>query len=163
MIIEYTDHVQEHIRTDMLSKTPTPECLVIGLLWGAGSQEPSFVPVPPCQPSAVPTSPDDLDTSWWIPSGLGAASGIVDLSVTRLKITHWPFESMEPLPHPFTPLNDHFGSESEGSMNPFRGNVLVIKHGVNNGLANMNSEDLNLATAIVKRLVEERLVGCPRL
>ncbi|KAJ7201232.1 hypothetical protein B0H12DRAFT_1244283 [Mycena haematopus] len=182
MIVKYNESVQARVLADISSRTPVNEHLVTALLWGAGSERHSFVPVPRRRPSTVPSEPDDLDISYWIPCGLGPASGMVDLSTTRLKITHWPFDTMDPLPYSFTvcvapqtkvdqhhtredihPLNNHFNYETLGSGTPFKGNVLVIKHGIDAGLEDMTLADLNVATSIVRRLIEERLVGFPRL
>ncbi|KAJ7264029.1 hypothetical protein B0H12DRAFT_1068831 [Mycena haematopus] len=159
-----------HVKWGGMDGNDTSANLFTALFWGAGSEGPSFVPVPPRLPSALPTCPGDLDISWWIPCGLGPTSGVVDISVTQLKITHWPFETMEPLPQAYTvcvapqnrveqhhthknvhPFNDHFASEAEGSMNPFRGNILVVKHSAHAGLADMGPSDFEVATAINHR------------
>jgi hypothetical protein len=94
----------------------------------------------------------------------------VDLEATRLKITHWPFDSETPLPSSLTicvapqlhpsddpdaedvhPVNDLFHEQSIGWMVPHRGNVLVVKHKDNHGIFDMEDADYAVVDLVVKR------------
>jgi hypothetical protein len=145
----------------------------MGLLYGAGGSGPMYVPVPVRLGLDSAASPDDLDVTWWIPLDRTPNTAMMDLDSTRITITHWPFESDEPLKDCFTicvamqlglsdpvdnnvpPLNHFFDAESQGSFTPFRGNVLVVKHSPTGHLANIGPADCDLASVILKRFVFE--------
>ncbi|KAJ6512264.1 hypothetical protein C8R47DRAFT_1064861 [Mycena vitilis] len=139
-------------------------------LYGANTNGPCSVPVPLRLGLEVVSSPDDLDVTWWIPPGIRPDAAVVDLSSTRLKVTHWPFDCPTPLPNPFTicvalqmdptdsttgddidDINDLFASETLGCMVPLRGNVLVVKHGVGGeSVTNVVPADDTLIDSIVR-------------
>ncbi|KAJ7831809.1 hypothetical protein B0H13DRAFT_1654515, partial [Mycena leptocephala] len=140
------------------------------ILYGAGATAPSRVRVPLRLGLDVATSADDLDVTWWIPPGEEPNAATVDLDATRLKVTHWPFDSASQLACAFTvcvapqltpsddpdgydvhPINELFAEQSHGWMVPQRGNVLVLKHDGVDGVGHMELADAALVDLIVKR------------
>ncbi|KAJ7880942.1 hypothetical protein B0H13DRAFT_1891525 [Mycena leptocephala] len=140
------------------------------VLYAAGARSPTSVLVPIRLGLDRAASPDDLDISWWILVGDGPNAVAVDLDATRLKITHWPFDSDTPLPSAFTicvapqldpsddpdgedvhPVNDLFREQSDGRMVPHHGNVLVVKHNDHQGVVDMVFADYTVADMVVKR------------
>ncbi|KAJ6489225.1 hypothetical protein C8R47DRAFT_1071589 [Mycena vitilis] len=142
-----------------------------GLFFGIGADEPTIVPVPSrLGMRSYARSHDDLDTTWWVPVAHHPNASSIDLERTRLTVSHWPFESPAVLSKIFTicvapqedaadtieseapPVNLLFKKESEGWLEPFRGNVLVVAKTNSGPLVDVASEDIGLISALVRRL-----------
>ncbi|KAJ7893219.1 hypothetical protein B0H13DRAFT_1886467 [Mycena leptocephala] len=170
MMEVYDTAYQIRVQRTIEQHQPLFTCLYNAILYGAGATSPSIVLVPLRLGLETAESPDDLDVTWWIPPGEEPNTATVDLDATRLKVTHWPFDSVTPLPCAFTicvapqlrpgddpnsldvhPINDLFAEQSHGWMVPHRGNVLVVKHEGQQGVGNMELEDAPVVDLIVKR------------
>ncbi|KAJ7651591.1 hypothetical protein DFH06DRAFT_1331545 [Mycena polygramma] len=177
----YPMEYQDRVRETILTHQPPLAGITMCLLFAACGAPASLVPVPLRTGLSEGTSADDLDITWWLPLSRAPNAAMVDLERTRLTITHWPLESEWPLENSLTicvvpqlgpeervpddspPINEWFWEETYGTLTPFRGNALMIKQALSGGLADMTEADVALAEAVLRLVVDERLVGFRRL
>ncbi|KAJ7033484.1 hypothetical protein C8F04DRAFT_1184176 [Mycena alexandri] len=164
--LEYAHRVNNAIHHNV----PRFRKLYDGLLFAAGASAASRVLVPALLGLPSANSADELDTTWWIPVPDEDAS--IDQALTSITVTHWPLDCSIPLPCAFSvfvgpqpnaedehhtavaaPINNMFRAETEGSLTPLRGNVIVVKHsaGMASPIVNLSKSDEALALLITKR------------
>ncbi|KAJ7214777.1 hypothetical protein C8J57DRAFT_1732641 [Mycena rebaudengoi] len=117
---------------------------------------------------------DDLETELWISCGRDGGVASYDLDRNTVKVDRFPFDEPRPLPNAFSLIisSQHVAGPNVQPINrlicrlipdlpvPWRGNVLVIKHGAtkNKPFINLTREDTALVEAIVKRVLRDGLV-----
>jgi hypothetical protein len=139
------------------------------LLFATGNEEPVLVWTPPHLQYTEAALAEQLDTTWWIPTGFGSSDSVVDLRANTLTVTNWPFSSQEPLSSSYTifaapqraatsdeqlaadthPVNGLIQRLIPGLPLEWRGNLLVARHGAA-GVVDLTQEDVAEAIEIVQ-------------
>ncbi|KAJ6495749.1 hypothetical protein C8R47DRAFT_1069598 [Mycena vitilis] len=179
----FTEDYQARVKAAIMAHKPPFIRMYIALMYGAGAHNASYVPVPARKGIDHCVSADDLDTRWWMPFERNSDAAMLDLALTRRTVHHWPFDTAAHLTSSFTicvssqlsaegkltpetpPVNLLFANETRGTMTALRGNVLVVKHGVQGEIVDMLPSDADIAEAIVKSLIhhERRVFRQPRI
>ncbi|KAJ7603759.1 hypothetical protein DFH06DRAFT_1151636 [Mycena polygramma] len=102
-------------------------------------------------------SVDELDTDIWFDAGRGAGAATSDLSNRSFQVDRFPFDEPNDLKHSYTivvapqhirganvhPINHQINALVPGLREPWRGNVLVFRHGKTVHKRLINVEDKN--------------------
>ncbi|KAJ7751855.1 hypothetical protein B0H14DRAFT_3513061 [Mycena olivaceomarginata] len=110
----------------------------------------------------------------WIDGGRGGFEGTNDASLTRIHVDRFPFNEPRDLKHSYTiavasqdqhgmfvyPQNHLVRDLEPGLLEPWRGNILVFKHGstASKAIVNITDEDVALVEAILKRVLRDGLI-----
>ncbi|KAJ7724237.1 hypothetical protein B0H16DRAFT_1736840 [Mycena metata] len=100
---------------------------------------------------------DDVDTEIWLDACRGSASATSDLTGRSFQINRFPTNEPHDLPHSFTivvtpqhtegtnvhPINHHINRLVPDLKEPWRGNVLVFRHGKTAAKSIVNMEEKN--------------------
>ncbi|KAJ7273857.1 hypothetical protein C8J57DRAFT_1505979 [Mycena rebaudengoi] len=117
----------------------------------------------------------EMDTDRFIDCCRGGSSAATNLENTVIMIKHFPFDEPVDLVNAFTivvapqrnagprvyPVNQLITCLMPGRVRPWRGNVLVFKHGTtkSQSIINISEEDLTFVKAIIMRVLCDGLVG----
>jgi hypothetical protein len=109
----------------------------------------------------------ELEAEMWIDSGRGGLEGTSDASLTSIHIDRFPFDEPRDLKHSYTiavasqdqhgmfsyPRNRLINQLAPDLLEPWRGNILVFKHGSKPAkeIINITDNDIALVEAILKR------------
>jgi hypothetical protein len=109
----------------------------------------------------------ELEVDLWIDAGRGGFEGTSDASLTSIRIDRFPFDEPRDLKHSYTiavasqdqhgmflyPRNRLVNQLEPNLLEPWRGNVLVFKHGSkpSKEIINITDNDVALEEAILKR------------
>jgi hypothetical protein len=109
----------------------------------------------------------ELETDMWIDAARGGFEGTSDASVTSVRIDRFPFNEPCDLKHSYSivvanqdrhglflyPENTLINKLVPDLLQPWRGNVLIFKHGSteSKAIVNITDDDVMLAEAILKR------------
>ncbi|KAJ7130148.1 hypothetical protein C8R44DRAFT_871985 [Mycena epipterygia] len=145
------------------------------LLYADSDTDVQWVRVPGVHQCHGAVTVNDLDYMRWIDCGRSGEAS-VDLDTQSRKVDRFPFDEPSDLDHSYTiivadqstsgsavqPLNALVNRWMPELETPWRGNVLIIKHGVRTRkprIIGMTPSDTALAKAIVKRVIRDGLVG----
>ncbi|KAJ7331504.1 hypothetical protein DFH08DRAFT_814824 [Mycena albidolilacea] len=97
----------------------------------------------------------ELEADMWIDRGRGGFEGTNDASLTSIRIDRINTDSL------YTPETASSGTSSPGLLEPWRGNVLVFKHGstASKAIVNITDEAVAFVEAILKRVLRDDLIG----
>ncbi|KAJ7500710.1 hypothetical protein B0H11DRAFT_2225109 [Mycena galericulata] len=118
---------------------------------------------------------DHMETELWLDATRGHGGPTTDLDRTSHTVHRFPFDEPCDLPHSYTvvvmaqrssghgldPINFNIVSMVPELELPWRGNVLVFKHGkgLRPRIISIQREDIALVDAIVKRVIRDGLCG----
>ncbi|KAJ7507785.1 hypothetical protein B0H11DRAFT_1902814 [Mycena galericulata] len=118
---------------------------------------------------------EDLDTDIWLDCGRGAGSAVSDSHAFSLDIRRFPFDEPKDMRYTYSivvtsqrttggvvhPENDYINSLVPERDVPWRGNVLVFRHGrtAAKPIINMSQGDQQLMEAILTKVFREDLVN----
>ncbi|KAF8193081.1 hypothetical protein K438DRAFT_1969565 [Mycena galopus ATCC 62051] len=138
---------------------------------------PIWAPVPICQGSLVAYSASQTDAELWIDAGRGGFQGTMDSHVNCYRIDRFPPDDVAELKHPFTvvaarqgatgqflyPVNRLINELVPELDVPWRGNVLVLKHGKTTlaRIVHLEEQDYALVDVLVRHVIRNKLVGFP--
>ncbi|KAJ7098811.1 hypothetical protein B0H15DRAFT_945320 [Mycena belliarum] len=134
---------------------------------------PVFVKVPMKRGLPSAHSVHDMEVGLWMDGSRGACAAAEDLSALSYHVNRFPFDSVDELPYAYTvvvstqrtqggnvfPVNALINRLVPGLLNPWRGNVLVVRHGRTRARRVVAVRELELAAAIVTRVLRDQLVG----
>ncbi|KAJ7086505.1 hypothetical protein C8R44DRAFT_893570 [Mycena epipterygia] len=120
-------------------------------------------------------SATEMETELWIDAARGVAAGTMDGDLTSIRIDRFPFDEPIDLKHSFTivgadqnfcgrhkyPVNNILADMVPDRAVPWRGNLLVFKHGktAKKPIINIDDNDSALVEAIIKRVLRDDLIG----
>ncbi|KAJ7075977.1 hypothetical protein C8R43DRAFT_1143717 [Mycena crocata] len=146
-------------------------------LWPDGEimGEPVFVRVPAKYGVRVPLTVEDMDTEVWLDSSRGACNSTEDLEDMSITIDRIPLDAPNALTFAYTvvvasqrreagnvfPVNALVNKLVPGLANPWRGNVLVFRHGKTQkrkiiGVSESSREQVQ---SIIQYTISSQLVG----
>ncbi|KAJ7126124.1 hypothetical protein C8R44DRAFT_874497 [Mycena epipterygia] len=118
---------------------------------------------------------EDMETEKWIDCARGASTNATDYGRLSLTVHRFPFDEPVDLEYSFTivvasqrfegpnvyPVNDIINAMVPGLTRPWRGNVLVFKHGKTAAkpIINIQDEDTTFVKILLKRVLRDGLVG----
>jgi hypothetical protein len=120
---------------------------------------------------------DNMETELWLDATRGGSAPMDDLDINSFTVRRFPFDEPCDLEHYYTvvvtdqstegpdvyPINLTITKMIPDLGQPWRGNVLVFKHGksAGNRIISVEREDVSLVAAIVKRCVcQLRNISC---
>ncbi|KAJ7715697.1 hypothetical protein B0H14DRAFT_3522547 [Mycena olivaceomarginata] len=172
-IREMRESIEKHI--------PEWPRLQTGLLYPDGNtlHQPYWVKAPVIHGLKRARKITELEVDMWIDGGRGGFEGTNDASLTSIRIDRFPFDEPRDLKHSYTiavasqdqhgmfvyPENQLIRGLEPGLLDPWRGNVLVFKHGstASKAIVNITDEDVALVEAILKRVLRDGLIEYPFL
>ncbi|KAJ7300445.1 hypothetical protein DFH08DRAFT_973866 [Mycena albidolilacea] len=172
-IREMRESIEKHI--------PEWPRLQTGLLYPDGNtlHQPYWVKAPVIHGLKRARKITELEVDMWIDGGRGGFEGTNDASLTSIRIDRFPFDEPRDLKHSYTiavasqdqhgmflyPENRLIRGLEPGLLDPWRGNVLVFKHGstASKAIVNITDEDVALVEAILKRVLRDGLIEYPFL
>ncbi|KAJ7259001.1 hypothetical protein C8J57DRAFT_1643763 [Mycena rebaudengoi] len=141
---------------------------------GDGHGTRSWARVPVVAGLNVAATTDDLDTELWISCGRDGGVASYDLDRNTIKVDRFPFDEPRTLSNAFSiiissqhavgsdvqPINRIINRLIPDLPVPWRGNVLVVKHGATKSkpFINVTREDSALVEAIIKRVLRDGLL-----
>ncbi|KAJ7452424.1 hypothetical protein B0H11DRAFT_2245900 [Mycena galericulata] len=168
MTLEQVFHTRDVIK-QMYPETPKmPFALLFGDGWDL--RAPVFVRVPLKANVKVAQSVHDLDVDIWLDAGRAASGASLDLERLCHQVDRFPFDSTTNLTHSYSVVvasqrgrggnvypHNRMVSNLVGA--PWRGNVLVFRHGTTVHKRIINITEKELAMAILTRVIQDGLVG----
>nr|GAT42559.1 predicted protein [Mycena chlorophos] len=185
----FTATVQDTVTQEILGHKPPFERTIVGLLYPTDGRRPVFVPVPPRLGTDGIRSPYDLDASWWTTWSPCSVASALDEATCSITVHHYPFDDLRPLKRSYTifctrqelsedrsaipvqPVNRQINWLMQFGRRNWRGNILVCRSDTHfggrskflMGVSDMTERDLYFADAIIRNLIQEKLLGKERV
>ncbi|KAK7001759.1 hypothetical protein R3P38DRAFT_3216046 [Favolaschia claudopus] len=141
--------------------------------WSVGRRV--WVGIPVCLGLKDARKATETEFALWIDTARGGIRGTLNGNVSSIRIDRFPFDEPRDLKHSFTVIvaeqtdGERFEYPENRLINelvpelpaPWRGNVVVLKHGSTSAkkIINIVETDVALVEAIIKRVIRDGLVG----
>ncbi|KAJ6498666.1 hypothetical protein DFH09DRAFT_1203919 [Mycena vulgaris] len=161
-----TDEEVTTLYMDVRRRKPAFPGFAYGYLYATMSAKRRVVAVPYNYGVARLTSVNELFVHAWVPPS-SQSKNVVDMSVGRVHVTHFPPGSPTPLEFGYSLFFAPLAAGTSDIPNccgairadvEWRGNILVVKHGKRKAVINVDREDGLLVDAIVNAYINQRLL-----